>query len=54
MIHRSHSVHVDPVPVRSDVDFRETFAQLVPRSLKQAGRGEVKNLRPVTVFNQGW
>jgi hypothetical protein len=53
-IHRSHPVYVGPVPVRSGVDFRDTFAQLVPRPLKQAGRGEVKNRRPMTVFNQGW
>lgn len=54
LIHRSHPVHVEPVPVHSGVDFRDTFAQLVPRSLKQAGRDEVKNRRPMTVFNQGW
>jgi hypothetical protein len=54
LIHRSHSAHVEPVPVHSGVDFSESFAQLVPNSLKQAGRGEVKNRRPITVFNQGW
>ena len=54
LIHRSHPMHVEPVSVRSGVDFKDTFAQLVPGPLKQAGRGKVKNRRPMTVFNQGW
>lgn len=54
LIHRSRPVHVEPVPVGSGLDFRDTFAQVVPHSLKQAGRGEVKNRGPMTVLNQGW
>jgi hypothetical protein len=34
--------------------FRMTFAQLVPRLPKQAGRNEPKARRPISAFNQGW
>jgi hypothetical protein len=34
--------------------FRVTFAQLVPRLPKQAGRNEPKARRPISAFNHGW
>jgi hypothetical protein len=55
LVHRPDPLHVGFVPgasFHSGLDFRETFAQLVPRSLKQAGRGEPKTR--IRVLNQGW
>jgi hypothetical protein len=55
--HRADPAHVEPVPttfVHSSPDFRETFAQLVPRPLKQAGRGETNARRHMRGFNQDW
>ena len=50
LIHRPGQVHVEP----DATDFREKFAQLVPRLPRQAGRNEPKARRPVSVFDQGW
>jgi hypothetical protein len=50
LIQRPDQVHVEP----DATDFRESFAQLVARVPRQAGRNEPKARRPISVFDQGW